>query len=108
MSARPTSEGARALADLLAEERAAALGADLERLEAIQVEKRALFDAVGSFAEDPAFQHLSQVARANVGLIRQLVALHRALAGVDAVGGGYGADGREQLGLRPAFVRRVL
>ncbi|MFK7988966.1 MAG: hypothetical protein AB8I08_23310 [Sandaracinaceae bacterium] len=98
----------RALADLLARERAAALDADLDALEAIQDEKRALFEEVGSFTDGPAFQHLSQVARANVGLIRQLVALHRALAGVDAVGGGYGSDGREQYGARPAFVRRVL
>lgn len=86
------------LEELLTHERQAAIDADVERLEALQEEKRALFDRARDAGglEGPRFRRLSEMARANVGLMRQLVLVHRALAGVDQAGGGYGADGRTQ------------
>ena len=77
------------LGDVLDRERQAALGADVACL------------------EGPRFRRLAEIARANVGLIRQLVLLHRALAGVDAQGA-YGADGREQAPEGPRLTRGVL
>ncbi len=97
------------LGDVLDRERQAALGADVTCLEGLQEEKRALFDRVRDAGglEGPRFRRLAEIARANVGLIRQLVLLHRALAGVDAQGA-YGADGREQAPEGPRLTRGVL
>jgi len=98
---------ARDLADLLARERASALRADLDDLEQVQADKRALFDRAEREGgiESAAMQRLSEIARANVGLIRQLVTLHRALAGLPP--SGYGQDGRQQIGATPALSRRI-
>lgn len=100
------SEASRALADLLRRERAAALQADVEALEVLQEEKRELLARVEREGgiDGPTFEHLAEVAKANLVLIRQLVALHRALAGLAP--GGYGADGREQSAFPPPSVRR--
>ncbi|MCA9609518.1 MAG: hypothetical protein KC619_28160 [Myxococcales bacterium] len=85
-----------ALAELLRREREAALAGDLEALEELQSEKREAVDALLEAApDDPdAIEALAVDARANVVLIRQLVGIHRALAGLEP--SGYGADGRSQ------------
>lgn len=99
----------RRLAELLAREREAAIVADIDLLEVLQDEKRELLDlAYAEETDEPALHHLAEMARANVVLIRQLVTLHRALAGIDAVPG-YGADGRERTSPHGAVItRRVL
>ena len=97
----------RELSDLLSRERAAALAADLDALETLQIEKRVLLDR-GIDTNDRAYPSLMRVARANVGLIRQLAALHRALAGIDT-SPSYGSDGREHDSIPPpSFTRAVL
>jgi hypothetical protein len=81
----------RRLSELLAEERTAALGADLETLEALQERKRALLDRAQA-AGEPVDPRLAEMARANIALIRRLAALQLALAGVDETSG-YDAGG---------------
>jgi hypothetical protein len=71
-------EAASQLARLLEEERAAALAADLPRLEALQDPKQRAVDAL-SGAPVVAVEALASRARENVTLIRQLVELHRSL-----------------------------
>ena len=102
------SDSVRDLADLLAREREAVLAADLERLTDLQDEKRTVLDrAIAEGAVDDAtFQHLAEVARANIVLIRQLVTIHRALAGLEPAS--YGADGRAAHGMPPPHARGVL
>jgi len=99
---------ARALSDLLARERQAALHADVDALEALQADKRALLDEAerAGAIDTPAFERLATVARSNLGLIRQLVGLHRALAGIEPAA--YGADGRRTATADPVLVRRAL
>lgn len=95
------------LADLLTEERAAALSADFDALEALQEKKREVLDRIAEHGpkEGPEFRRLGEVARANVGLIRHLVVLTRALTGADAAG--YGADGKERSNGAPRNRRGV-
>ena len=99
---------ARALSDLLARERQAALHADVEALETLQTEKRQLLDEAERTGalETPAFDQLARVARSNLGLIRQLVSLHRALAGLPPAA--YGANGRRTVSADPMIVRKAL
>jgi hypothetical protein len=70
------------LADVLHEERLAALRADVGRLVALQDDKRAALDAVRAAAlpaEDLA--PLAETARENLSLMRQLVTCLRGMAG---------------------------
>ena len=101
-------ELARAMEELLERERGAALRADVEELERIQGDKRRLLDRAereGGF-EHATLERLGERAKANVGLIRHLVTLHRALAGLPP--GGYSPDGRQRAGLTPAHSWRVV
>ena len=97
----------RQLSELLTEERTAALHSDLEALEALQERKRALLDRARDAGErvDP---RLAEIARANIGLMRRLAALHLAMAGVDEANV-YEADGSWVApGLSPGHARGVL
>ncbi len=99
---------ARAMETLLARERASALRADVEDLELVQEDKRALLDRAareGGFAPG-VLEELGDRARANVGLIRQLVSLHRALAGLSP--SGYRPDGRQRDTEPPLLSRRIV
>jgi len=102
------TELARALGELLARERQAALLADVDALEALQADKRALLDEAerAGALDTPSFERLAAVARSNLGLIRQLVGLHRALAGMPPPA--YGADGQRRTTAEPVLVRRAL
>ncbi|HJL19624.1 MAG TPA: hypothetical protein RMH99_28430 [Sandaracinaceae bacterium LLY-WYZ-13_1] len=104
------SDVVRDLSDLLDRERAAALRADVEALEALQDDKRALLERARGAdvsANDPALVRLAATARANIALIRQLATLQRALLGLDA-SGGYGAHGEEVAPHAPRLARGVL
>lgn len=96
------------LAELLQEERDAALAADVDTLERLQEDKRALLDEVREIegAASETWQSLGQRARANVLLMRQMVAFQRALLGLDSGGAGYGASGEPAMPAGPATTRR--
>lgn len=98
------------IANLLVEERAAAIAADLDALERIQHEKRAALDEMEreEHIDESARSKVIEQARANTRLLRQLADLHRAL--VDhSVAQTYGAraDVRES-GVNLPRLRRSL
>ncbi len=107
---RPRSaEVLRELSELLGEERAAALRADVDALESIQPRKQALIDRARDeeFLERPSFRCLAEMARSNVALIQRLVVYYRALAGEEQ-GARYGADGKSSSGPPVVHARGVL
>ncbi|MGE0790445.1 MAG: hypothetical protein AB7S26_32510 [Sandaracinaceae bacterium] len=101
-----TQELLQELADVLSEERAAALRADVDRLESIQEQKRELIGRAKdqNVTDRPSFHALSEMARSNVALIRRLVSYYRALVG-DEAAPSYGADGKSASG-PPILARR--
>lgn len=94
------------LDDLLQRERRAAIGADLATLEELQQEKQTLIDSLKNLGQGVPTA-LGVRARQNIALLRQLVKVHRALAGVDAQAG-YGADGKASTRNAPGLSRGVL
>jgi hypothetical protein len=102
------NELVRSLEELLHHERRLALKADLEGIEKVQEEKRVVLDRLREEADEEAMaevRRLGAFAQENLGLLRQLLAMLRALAGVGTAT--YGANGREVLD-SPAAERGVL
>ena len=85
---------------LLDAERTAALAADLESLAALQIEKERTLAELGAAPPPPEEQaEIVRKARANVGLLRQLAELHRALlVGENAGSATYGPTGAPRMG----------
>lgn len=83
------------LSELLCQERAAALRADVGALEEIQPHKQDLIDRAkeADVVDRPSYRALADMARSNVALIQRLVTYYRALAG-EPGGASYGADGQ--------------
>ncbi|MGF1465929.1 MAG: hypothetical protein ACFCGT_07325 [Sandaracinaceae bacterium] len=92
---------------LLDEERQAALTADVDTLELLQDRKRALLD-VARAADPAALAALAPRARANVALMRQLVATQRALLGLEPGLASYRPDGQPEVPAAPRTSRGVL
>ncbi len=89
------------LTEILDDERRAAIAGDLDLLESIAEDKRAAFDALASAGVRGAeMESVAARARANVALLRNLVEVHRALAG-STVAPGYDARGLRAVDARP-------
>ena len=98
----------RSLTSVLVRERRAALEANIDALVTLQHEKREILEEIGpAVLEGPAFRRLGEMARVNVGLIRQLVTVQRALAGFEAPDG-YGKDGKERTASPRSVVTRTI
>lgn len=84
------------LSELLCQERAAALRADVDALEKIQPNKQDLINLAkeAQVVDRPSYRALADMARSNVALIQRLVTYYRALAGEPSGNNSYGADGQ--------------
>ena len=78
------SEAAQAFAQALEEERAAALRADFETLLRVQEDKRALLPLLKATAEEAVVNELSERARKNILLLRQLLSCVQGALGISA------------------------
>lgn len=94
------STAERRLLELLERERAAALCADVETLVELQGQKREALDALQ--IEGGKIDCIVELARANIHLLIQLVAAHRAFHASEPPNA-YGADGREHVCAAPHF-----
>ena len=90
------SEAARAFADALEVERKAALCADFETLLRVQEEKRELLPQIQSCPDRELVDELSERARKNLQLIRQLLTCVQGMVGVASApnGSAYTANGQ--------------
>jgi len=76
------SEAAQAFARALDEERTAALRADFETLLRVQEDKRALLPLLQATAEEAVVNELSERARKNIVLLRQLLGCVQGALGI--------------------------
>lgn len=104
MSSEP-DVGARFHA-LLVREREAVRAADLDALDALQPEKRALLAELHATSIDPGrLEELGAFARYNVGLLRHLVSILRGVAGLPESPASYGGRGQWVPPTPPSHVR---
>jgi hypothetical protein len=78
------SDAAQAFARALEEERTAALRADFETLLRVQEDKRALLPLLKATAEEAVVHDLSERARKNILLLRQLLGCVQGALGISA------------------------
>ena len=78
------SDAAQAFARALEEERSAALRADFETLLCVEDEKRALLPLLQATAEEAVVNDLSERARKNIVLLRQLLSCVQGALGISA------------------------
>jgi hypothetical protein len=91
---------------LLLREREAVRAADLQALDVLQDEKRALLRELRSVSiDDPRLDELGAFARYNVGLIRHLVSILRSMAGLPEPAAAYGGRGQSVPASVPARIR---
>lgn len=91
------SEAAEAFAHALEAEREAALCADFDALLRIQDEKRELLPVLKATADPAVVEALSERARKNLVLMRQLLQCVQGMLGLDAEPSGYTATGQSSL-----------
>jgi hypothetical protein len=91
---------------LLLREREAVRAADLQALDGLQDEKRALLRELRSVSsDDPRLEELGAFARCNVGLIRHLVSILRTVAGLPEPVAAYGGRGQSVPASVPPRIR---
>jgi hypothetical protein len=91
------SDVVQAFAEVLEVERKAALCADFETLLLVQEQKRELLPLLQASADQALVDDLSERARKNLQLMRQLLAVVQGMVGVDNAPAAYTATGQNSV-----------